>query len=228
MNHTHLPKVVLLPDSARWDKKGTKGDCVNWEPTILEWPVHVTIMWSSLFDAYQPIHISVCKKNKEYSDDADHMRHHRWKFSCLGQQKVVICACLNRSPVTGIDNAKTTPQHANHRLEGPSLLQQQNQPTISVNTLCDQITCASCSSSFNFKASSKFWCSMRHRFRSATRCCRKVSKLFWTRGLDPWSTWRHSCLNMSTLQTDQKDYFFTPLLTSYILIYTNNMHFNQF
>lgn len=47
--------------------------------------------------------------------------HHGWKFSCLGHQEVVICALLNCSPVTGTDNAKTTPLHGSHRMYGPSL-----------------------------------------------------------------------------------------------------------
>jgi len=124
VNHTRLTKEVLLPDEARREKQGTKGDHVNWESTILEWPVNVTIMWSSLIYARQPIHISVYKKNKECGDGAEHTWHHGWKFSCLGHQEVMICARLNHSPVTGIDNAKTktTLQHASHRLYGPSLL----------------------------------------------------------------------------------------------------------
>jgi hypothetical protein len=61
-------------------------------------------------------------RKKNCSDGVEHTRHHGRKFSCLGNQEVAVSACLNRSPVTGIDNAKTTLKHASHRLYGPSLL----------------------------------------------------------------------------------------------------------
>ena len=32
VNHIHLPKEVLLPDWARWDKKDKKGDRVEYNP----------------------------------------------------------------------------------------------------------------------------------------------------------------------------------------------------
>jgi len=37
MNHTHLPKEVILPDLARQDKQGTKGDrvCIPFYPILI-------------------------------------------------------------------------------------------------------------------------------------------------------------------------------------------------
>jgi hypothetical protein len=38
MNHPRLPKEVLLPEWARWDKQGKKGDGVYWGAQNIETP----------------------------------------------------------------------------------------------------------------------------------------------------------------------------------------------
>ena len=83
MNHTRLPKEVLLPDWARWDKRGKRGNRVKYIVIYLFIGVLLIIAFSSLVQQWvqtdKEQHVDHQQRdNPDYNDN----NNLKIKFSC--------------------------------------------------------------------------------------------------------------------------------------------------
>jgi hypothetical protein len=65
-----------------------------WEPTILELPVNLAVIWRVLLSARELIHISVRTGGKNFNNYAENIAYHRTKCNGQGDQVPMICAPL--------------------------------------------------------------------------------------------------------------------------------------
>jgi hypothetical protein len=57
-----------------------------WGPTLMQWPVTLTVIWRFLLGACELTHIFACKERK-CSNYAENIRRHRKKFKPPGRQR---------------------------------------------------------------------------------------------------------------------------------------------
>lgn len=69
-----------------------------WGPTVLEWPVHLTLLRLSMIGACELIHFSVHKSTYKRHNYAENIRHHGIKFSCRDDQTSGIWTLLYETP----------------------------------------------------------------------------------------------------------------------------------
>ena len=68
-----------------------------WGPTILGWPVNLSVIWCFLCIAYKLISTSVCKK--KFGNYADSIRCHSTKFGWLVDQAPDLCTMIQHTAV---------------------------------------------------------------------------------------------------------------------------------